>query len=60
MFSLKIIEVENYRLTPDDIFEYAEKFKIILNNKNKIDSSLYRFIVTRLIDNLLLASVLII
>lgn len=56
MFSLKIIEVDNNHLTSNDIFEYAEKFKIILNNKNKIDSSLYRFIVTRLIDNLLLGS----
>lgn len=55
-FSLKIIEFENHKLSSDDISEYAEKFKIILENKNKMEYNLYRFIVARLIDNVLLAS----
>lgn len=56
MFSLKIIEVDNHKLSLDDISEYSERFKIILENKNQMESNLYRFIITRLIDNILLAS----
>lgn len=56
VFSLKIIEVDDNQLTSDEILEYAEKFKIILEKKDKMDSSVFRFIVTRLIDNVLLAS----
>jgi len=56
MFSLKIIEVDNHKLSLDDISEYSERFKIILENKNNMELNLYRFIITRLIDNLLLAS----
>lgn len=56
MFSLKIIEVDNHKLSLDDISEYSERFKIILENKNQMESNLYRFIITRLIDNVLLAS----
>lgn len=58
IFGLKIIEEDDYILTSNDLLEYAEEFKIILENKNKMNSSVYRFIVTRLIDNLLLASML--
>lgn len=56
VFSLKIIEVDDYSLTLNDLMEYADKFKIILENKNKMNSILFKFIVTRLIDNVLLAS----
>jgi len=56
MFSLKIIEVDGHKLSLDDISEYSERFKIILENKNKMEFNLYRFIITRLIDNVLLAS----
>lgn len=56
MFSLKIIEADNHKLSLDDISDYSEKFKIILENKSKMEFNLYRFIITRLIDNLFLAS----
>ncbi|XP_025191924.1 codanin-1 isoform X1 [Melanaphis sacchari] len=56
IFSLKIIEVDNHKLSSDDIAEYSEKFKIVLENKNKMESNLYRFIIARLIDNVLLAT----
>lgn len=56
MFSLKIIEVDGHKLSLDDISEYSERFKIILENKNKMEFNLYRFIITRLIDNVLLAT----
>lgn len=56
VFSLKVIEDDDYYLNLDDMFVYAEKFKVILENKNKMNSPLYKFIVTRLIDNVLLAS----
>jgi len=56
MFSLKIIEADNHKLSLDDILDYSERFKIILENKNKMEFNLYRFIITRLIDNVLLAS----
>ncbi|VVC38331.1 Codanin-1, C-terminal domain [Cinara cedri] len=56
ILSLKIIEADEYKLTPNDLFEYAEIFKIILENKNKMNSSLYRFIIVRLIDNVLLTT----
>lgn len=56
IFSLKIIEFDNHKLSSGDISEYAEKFKIILENKNKMEYNLYRFIIARLIDNVLLAS----
>lgn len=55
-FSLKIIEVDNHKLSLDDILEYSEKFKIVLENKNKMEFNLYRFIITRLIDSVLLAT----
>jgi len=58
IFSLKIIEVDNHKLSLDDILEYCVRFKVILENKNKMESNLYRFIITRLIDNVLLASML--
>lgn len=56
MFSLKMIEAGDYKLTSDDLFEYSEQFKIILENKNKINYSLYKFIIVRLVDNILLTS----
>jgi len=56
MFSLKIIEADNHKLSLDDISDYSERFKIILENKNKMEFNLYRFIITRLIDNVLIAS----
>jgi len=56
ILGLKIIEADDNQLTSDDIFKYAEVFKIILENKNKMKSSLYQFIIKRLIDNVLLAS----
>jgi len=56
VLGLKIIEVDDNRLTSDDMFKYAEAFKIILENKSKMKSSLYQFIIKRLIDNVLLAS----
>lgn len=59
ILSLKIIEFDDYKLTPGEILEYAEKFKIILENKNKMNSNVYQFIIMRLIDNVLLASMLI-
>lgn len=59
IFSLKIIQVDDhYQLTSNDMFNFAEKFKIVLENKTKMNSALYKFIVTRLIDNVLIASVL--
>lgn len=58
MFSLKFIEVDDNQLTSDEILEYAEKFKIILEKKDKMDSAVFRFIVTRLIDTVFLASML--
>lgn len=59
MFSLKVIEVDDYDLTLIDLMEYAEEFKIILEHKNKMILNQFKFIVTRLIDNVLLASMLI-
>lgn len=50
------MEVNDYKLTSDDLFEYSEQFKIILDNKNKIHYPLYKFIIVRLVDNILLTS----
>jgi len=60
IFGLKIIEAYDNQLTSADIFEYANKFKIILKHKNEMNSKLYQFIIKRLIDNVLLASMLIV
>lgn len=38
------------------MFEYAKKFDVILQNKTKMNSSLFKFIVTKLVDNVLLSS----
>lgn len=56
IFSLKIMEIDDHKLTSLDLFSYAENFKIILENKAKMNCGVYKFIVTRLIDNVLLAS----
>ncbi|XP_050528822.1 codanin-1 [Daktulosphaira vitifoliae] len=56
IFSLKIIEAEGYQLTSEDLSNYSEKFKIIIENKKNIDPAVFRFIITRLIDNVLLAT----
>lgn len=59
ILSLKIIQVDDHQqLTSYDMFNYAEKFKIVLENKTKMNSALYKFIVTRLIDNVFIASML--
>lgn len=52
------MESDGYQLTLDDLFDYAEEFKVVLENKSKMDSPVFKFIVTRLIDNLLLTSML--
>lgn len=59
MFSLKMIDLADNKLTSKDLFEFSEKFKVILENKNKINYSLYKFIIGRLIDNVFLTSMLI-
>ncbi|XP_050426498.1 codanin-1 isoform X2 [Adelges cooleyi] len=56
IFSLKIIEIDDYKLTKEDLFNYAEEFKEILENKNNMELTVFRFILTRLLDNLMLAT----
>lgn len=56
-FGLKIIEIDDdYKLTPDELLKYADKFKVILEKKSIMKASIFTFFVTKLIDDVFLAS----
>lgn len=57
ILGLKILEIDDYELAPNDLLKYADKFKIILEKKENMKPALYRYFVTRLIDQVFLASV---
>ncbi|XP_025415037.1 codanin-1 [Sipha flava] len=56
ILGLKILELDENELFPDELLKYADKFKIILENKNKMKPALYRYFITRLIDQVFLAT----